>query len=158
MEIRTEIEIEASAAEVWSVLIDFARYPEWNPFIVRLQGERAEAAALDVELSLPESNREQRYRAQVVRAEEGRELCWESQLGLKALFCQRHFFRVEALGPEKTRFVHGEDFTGWLLKPLIGRVTEAARGLVYMNQALKRRVEAVSASRTSSALSDRERR
>jgi hypothetical protein len=31
-----EVEIAAPAAFVWDVLVDFARYPEWNPFTVRV--------------------------------------------------------------------------------------------------------------------------
>ena len=29
----TDVEIDASAERVWSVLADFDAYPEWNPFI-----------------------------------------------------------------------------------------------------------------------------
>jgi uncharacterized protein YndB with AHSA1/START domain len=32
-EIYTEIEINASAEEVWHVLTDFGAYPEWNLFL-----------------------------------------------------------------------------------------------------------------------------
>ena len=38
-EIQTEIEINASAEKVWRVLIDFAAYSEWNPFVRRVEGE-----------------------------------------------------------------------------------------------------------------------
>jgi uncharacterized protein YndB with AHSA1/START domain len=31
-----EVEIDAPAAFVWDVLVDYARYPEWNPFTVRV--------------------------------------------------------------------------------------------------------------------------
>lgn len=31
-----EVEIDAPAELVWSVVVDFARYPEWNPFTVRV--------------------------------------------------------------------------------------------------------------------------
>ena len=32
--LHTEIQIEAGPAEVWAVLTDFARYADWNPFLV----------------------------------------------------------------------------------------------------------------------------
>jgi hypothetical protein len=61
---------------------------------------------------------------------------------MKGLFDGEHFFRLEPRGEARTRVVQGEDFSGVLLRFLLPRVTEAARGFVYMNQALKRRVEA----------------
>ena len=32
-----EVEIAAPAAYVWDVLTDFAHYPQWNPFTVRVE-------------------------------------------------------------------------------------------------------------------------
>ena len=37
-EIVTEVEIAAPPDRVWAVLTDGAKYPEWNPFIVSMQG------------------------------------------------------------------------------------------------------------------------
>ena len=38
MRIQTEIEIDAPAEEVFSILMDFDKYPEWNPLTVRIDG------------------------------------------------------------------------------------------------------------------------
>ena len=38
LEIETKIRINASPKQVWDVLIDFERYPEWNPFIKSIKG------------------------------------------------------------------------------------------------------------------------
>jgi hypothetical protein len=141
MEVRTEIEILAPIQDVWKVLLDFARYPEWNPFIVELLGEAAKERSLDVTLSLPDSHREHRLKARVLACEQDRELRWVVHFGMKGLFDGEHFFRLESHGERRTRLVHGEDFSGILLKFFLTRVTEASRGFVYMNQALKRRVE-----------------
>jgi len=140
MEIRTEIEIAAPPSDVWRVLSDFRRYPEWNPFIVALRGEAKTGAALDLTISLPDSNNERVLRAQLLRCEPEDELRWLGHLWMKGLFDGEHFVRLEARG-DKTRVIQGEDFSGVLLRFLMPRVTEAARGFVYMNQALKRRVE-----------------
>jgi hypothetical protein len=142
MEIRTEVEISAPPAEVWRVLLDFPRYPEWNPFIVELRGEAESGALLELTLSLPDSNRERALRARLLKCEAERELRWLAHSWMKGLFDGEHFFRLEPRGETRTRVVQGEDFSGILLRLLLPRVTEAARGFVYMNQALKRRVEA----------------
>ena len=46
------VEIEAPQAFVWDVLVDYARYPEWNPYTVRVD-TRLEVGA-DVVLHLPD--------------------------------------------------------------------------------------------------------
>jgi uncharacterized protein YndB with AHSA1/START domain len=38
-ELSTEIEIDAPPADVWRVLSDSEAYPEWNPFIRKLEGD-----------------------------------------------------------------------------------------------------------------------
>lgn len=141
MEVRTEIEISAPAAEIWKVLLDFRRYPEWNPFIVRIAGEPEVGSRLAITLSLPDSNREREIGPRLLRCDADRELRWLGHLGMKGLFDGEHFFRLEARGDGTTRVVHGEDFSGILLRFMLNQVTEATRGFVYMNQALKRRVE-----------------
>ena len=35
-----KIEIAAPPTAVWAILMDFDRYPEWNPFIVKISGDR----------------------------------------------------------------------------------------------------------------------
>ena len=43
-ELRREVEIAAPAERVWSVLVDFDAYPDWNPFIRSIQGACEPAA------------------------------------------------------------------------------------------------------------------
>ncbi|MFZ5894548.1 MAG: SRPBCC family protein [Myxococcota bacterium] len=141
MEVRTEIEISASPAEIWKVLLDFRHYPEWNPFIVHINGEAKVGAELGMTLSLPDSNRERELSARLLKCEEQRELRWLGHLWMKGLFDGEHFFKLEPRPDGTTRLVQGEDFNGILLRFMLAQVTEATRGFVYMNQALKRRIE-----------------
>jgi hypothetical protein len=154
MEIRTEIEIAASPREVWHVLADFPRYPEWNPFIVGIRGKLELGARLSVVESEPESHRERALEVRVKCCEANRELRWLAHTLMKGLLDGEHFLVLEAAGAGKTRVIHGENTTGILLRFALGRVTLKTRGLVYMNQALKRRVESLSGGRTSSARAD----
>ena len=51
------------------------------------------------------------------------------------------FSRLVPIDSARTRFVHGEDFTGILVQAMGRTLTQTARACVGMNQALKRRVE-----------------
>ena len=141
MEIRTEVEIAAPATEVWRILTDFPRYQEWNPFITDIAGECTPGSALEVQLSLPEG-RDYTLRPRLLRCEADRELSWRGHLLFAGLFDGEHFFRLQEVGENRTRFVQGENFSGVLVRFSGRTITRAARGFVYMNQALKRRVEA----------------
>lgn len=140
--LHTEIEIAATPERVWSVLTDFASFPDWNPFIPRLDGEAAVGARLDTDLR-PPGGRGMRFRPTVLAATPGRELRWLGHAGPPGLFDGEHAFRIEPLGPERVRFVQEERFSG-LLAPLVLRFAEAGTraGFEAMNRALKVRAEA----------------
>jgi hypothetical protein len=140
MQLNTEIEIDAPAERVWQELLAFDAYSEWNPFITRIAGRPEQGAELDLTFSLPEGG-EYSARPMVIRVNPGQELRWHGKSWLRGLFDTEHWFRLQPLGEQRTRFVHGQEFKGLLLKLMERRLTLTARGCVYMNQALKRRVE-----------------
>jgi len=47
-ELKTEIEIEATPARVWSILLDFPSYPDWNPFVCSVKGIAKEGDRLTI--------------------------------------------------------------------------------------------------------------
>src|SRR4051812_12079351 len=115
MEIRSELEIAAPAAEVWGILTDFPRYQEWNPFITELDCAGVVGSPLELRLSLPEG-RDYRLKARLLRIEQDYELRFRAHLLFPGLFDGEHFLRVQALDPKRTRFVQGENFSGVLLR------------------------------------------
>jgi hypothetical protein len=140
MQLRTEIEIDAPPERVWSVLTDFPRYHAWNPFITSVEGELEVGSTLTIRVTPPESS-ESKLRPKLLVCEAPCELRWRGHLFVKGLLDGEHFFQVEELPEGRTRFVQGEDFSGVLLRFVHRQLTEVARGFVYMNQALKKRVE-----------------
>ncbi len=140
MQLRTEIEILAPASRVWETLVDFARYAEWNPFIPEISGDLRVGAELHMVVAPPGGN-EVKLQPKLLVVEPARELRWRGKLLVKALFEGEHFMQLVELAPGRTRFVHGENFSGVLVKLLGRALTQTARGFVFMNQALKRRVE-----------------
>jgi hypothetical protein len=142
-EIVTEIDIAAPAERVWTVLTNFASYPEWNPFITRISGELRVGARLEARV-VPPGSRGMTFRPRVVALEANRELRWLGRLGLPGIFDGEHAFRIEPIGPDRVRFVHSERFSGMLV-PLARRSLDRGtrQGFEALNRALKQRAEAV---------------
>ena len=140
LELRTEIEIDAPPERVWAVLIDFEKFPDWNPFIRSIRGNVQVGSRLDVLLGAS-GTRAMRFRPTVKAVVPNRELRWLGRLGLPRLFDGEHIFQIEPLGPIRSRFVQRERFRG-LFVPLLARSLnrDARRGFEEMNRALRERV------------------
>jgi hypothetical protein len=122
------------------VLTDFPSYHAWNPFITKIQGELTVGNTLTVSMSPPDMG-ETTLKPTLLVYDAPRELRWRGHLWFKGLFDAEHFFQVQERDG-RTRFVHGEDFNGVLVRFANRQLTQVARGFVYMNQALKKHLEA----------------
>lgn len=140
-ELRTEIEFEGTPEEVWAVLTDLPAYPEWNPFIERIDGELLVGGKLDVRLQ-PVDERGITMHPTVLVAEPGRELRWIGHLMIPGIFDGQHSFLIEEAGPGRVRFVQSERFGGILLPLMWKKLRDGgtAKGFRAMNEALARRV------------------
>jgi hypothetical protein len=139
--IRTEIEINAPIEDVWTVLMDHQAYPEWNPFVKKISGSTTPGDHLQVTLQ-SEGNKPMDFKPKVLVNKTNEEFRWIGKLGFKGVFDGEHYFLVEAIGPNQTKFIQGEKFTGILsgiLMKMIGDDTIA--GFNSMNEALKSRSE-----------------
>ena len=140
-ELRSEIEIHASAEQVWQLLTDFANFPQWNPFIHQASGNIKIGERLEVYIQ-PSGARGMTFRPIILKAEPNQELRWLGSLLIPGLFDGEHIFTIEQLESNRVRFVQREIFTG-LLVPFLGRGsdTDTRRGFEEMNYALKARAE-----------------
>ncbi len=140
-ELRSHIEIEASAERVWQVLTDFAAYPEWNPFIRRVNGRPEVEERLVVRMR-PSGTRGMTFRPTVMRVEPNRQLRWLGHLLVPGLFDGEHIFEIEELDRDRVLFIQRESFKG-LLVPLLARSLDrnTQRGFEEMNRALRERAE-----------------
>jgi hypothetical protein len=135
------IDIDAPAERVWQVVSDFARYPDWNPFIVRAAGEPRAGERLDVTIAAP-GMKPVRFRPRVLDVEPGRLIRWKGEFKLPGLFDGRHALIVDPLDGERSRFTTHEDVTGIML-PFAGKVMAASQqGFELMARAVKERAEA----------------
>jgi hypothetical protein len=140
-ELESEIEINASAESVWRVLIDFDAYPSWNPFIKEISGRPAVGEKLRAFIQ-PPGGKGMVFKPTVLKAEKNRELRWLGHLVMPRLFDGEHYFRIESIHANGVRFVHGEIFSGLLVRLFAGSLdTGTLSGLREMNEALKRRAE-----------------
>ncbi|MDE1172841.1 MAG: SRPBCC domain-containing protein [Parvibaculaceae bacterium] len=137
-ELRTEIEIGASASAVWEVLRDFPAYPGWNPFITHIEGTLRPGERLKVRLS-SHGGAARTFHPVLLSVDPGLLIRWRGRLALPRLFDGEHYFALVPSG-EGTRFVHGESFSGVLLW-LVGTDRFEA-DFRSMNEALKQRVNA----------------
>jgi hypothetical protein len=138
-ELHTEIDIPATAAEVWAHLTDLGTYARWNPFIVSAAGEVAVGRRLDLRMQ-PPGGRAMTFRPTVTAVSPGRVFEWLGHLGVPGLFDGRHRFEL-APTDSGTRLTQREEFTGLLVRPLRRSLdTRTKAGFDAMNEALRRRV------------------
>lgn len=141
-EIRTSVEIAASAEQVWAVLADFSGYPQWNPFIRRIDGWPERGERLTVEIH-PPGGKMMQFRPRLLEAVRPERICWLGRTGgVPWLLDGEHHFYLEQLDGGGVRFHHGERFRG-VLVPFMKQMLEAQvrPGFEAMNRALKQRVE-----------------
>lgn len=141
-QIQTVVDIAADRATVWKVLTDFAAYPEWNPFVRRVEGEPESGAWLKVTLQLPGMSAIS-FRSQVQPAEAPDKFGWRGHLLIPGLFSGHHQFHLQVHG-EATRLHHFEQFSGVLVSLMWWKIEAPSRiGFEAMNAALKARAESM---------------
>ena len=142
--IDTEIKITASPEQVWGVLTATEQFPTWNPFITSIEGNLEVNGRLSVKIE-PSDGKPMGFKPVVREVEPENKLSWLGHLYFPGLFDGRHEFIINDIGSEAIIFIHREEFSGLLVPLLWNWVEKSTRsGFVLMNQALKKRVEAIS--------------
>jgi len=140
--IRTEITINATPSKVWNILMDFPRHTEWNPFM-QIEGEAIVGSRLKNTMHL-EGQKPQVFRPEVLEVVPEKTFRWEGHLFFKGLFDGEHYFQLEPIAEGNTRLIHGENFRGLLVIPLLKMIGEQTReAFERMNRALKEKCELI---------------
>ncbi len=136
--IRHEIRIRATAERVWSELVAFERFPEWNPMIVRMKGRPEEGSSIAFRVRL-ENGLKLPLWGRIVRCRASEELRWRA--GVPGLLSGEHYVTLMPTGGGVI-VAHGEDFRGALCAVLGGTLRRLGAPLyARMNEALKARTE-----------------
>ena len=136
MKIETSILIHSTPTIVWSILTEFEKYPEWNPFVKSLKGSVAEGKQIEVQLP------GMKFKPTVVTFKPKQEFAWLGHLWIKGLFDGQHSFRLVDNHDGTTTFYHSENFSG-ILVPIFKQklLKDTLNGFEHMNQKLKARAE-----------------
>lgn len=139
--IETSIIINAPATEVWETLIDFSKYPQWNPFIQKIAGNPVSGALLEVDIQ-PPGQQKMTFRPTVLVSEANQEFRWRGKTFIKGLFDGEHYFQLTPVDAQRTRLDQGEYFSGLLSGVIFAKIGLSTKhGFEAMNTALKKRVE-----------------
>jgi len=140
-EIKTEIEIAASASEVWAILMDFHTWAEWNPIVNQASGTATLGAKLSITMRGPEGKDGQKYFPQITEFSAPSSFRWRAYMMLGFLFTNDKIFELEET-TAGIRLTHIEAFSGLLVPLFWGKLKDYVPGsLRSMNEALKKRAE-----------------
>jgi hypothetical protein len=148
--IEQEILIDAPADQVWAVVSDLARYPEWNPFVVSCTSTLVPGDPIAMRVRIF-ARFAQPQRETILEHEPGRWLCYglpPSRLGALA---SRRSHEVSPAGASRARYVSHFELSGWLA-PLVEWLLGARlrAGFGAMSAALQARAEALAGTRNYS--------
>ena len=136
--IKTSIDINAPAKDVWAVLTDFPAYGQWSNFS-KIDG--VAQAGTKLAMKMPGMS----FGSTVTAATPEQTLEWAAWIFSKNIFEGRHTFTLTRNADGSTHLDNTETFLGGLVWPLQGMFKQnegrRANGYDGFNQALKKRVE-----------------
>lgn len=135
-QIKTSIIINATPQRVWSILTDFEKYPNWNPFLTSLEGDVKVGNTIKVNAG------GMNFKPTVLAFEPNKELRWLGKLLFSGVFDGEHIFIIEDNGDGTVTFRQDENFNGFLVGPFANKLDNDTKpGFEAMNQKLKELAE-----------------
>lgn len=137
------LDIDAPAELVWSVITDFPRYAEWNPFLrdCRTTLKPGDPIDLQVQLLGPTPRPQREW---MLTHTPGREFSYSMKPAPLGALRSRRSHTVTALGPNRSRYESHFELAGWmqpLVRGLLG--SKLQQGFAGMTAGIKSRAEAL---------------
>jgi len=139
--VEAQIEIAAPAVFVWDVLVDFPRYPHWNPYIRSIEGLPDLGSKIQIKIS-PPGTKQHFYSPTILEYHPPSLMSWETRLASFKMAKVKRSFHIEKLDKNNTLFKQHLYGSG-ILMPLYRSFLQVNvfKGLEEMNLALKKVAE-----------------
>lgn len=138
--IYTDIIIDATPKQVWSVLTDTDSYKNWAVFLVDIKGDIEDGEKITLVFKINPEKEKFTTIDHTISVIEGKEFFWAEKGpgGIK----DNHHFKVESIGDGKTKFIQSDEIMKgmtWLLGNNLSKMY--ADGYQAFNRQLKAEVE-----------------
>ena len=137
--IYTDIIIDATPEQVWSVLTDTASYKNWAAFLVDIQGEIKDGAKITAVFQTNPKKEKHTTIEHTISVTDGKEFFWAEKGpgGIK----DNHHFKVESTGDGKTKFIQSDEIMKGITWLMGGNLSKMyAEGYQAFNRNLKAEV------------------
>lgn len=140
-EVKTEIEIKAPVETVWTALIDFKAWSEWNPIVNYIIGKAEDQAKLKIIMTGANGTDGQKYQAEITEFNAPYAFRWRAKMMTGLLFTNdKTFLLSENNGI--TKLTHCETFSGLFVPLFWGKLSKFVPSMLNrMNTALKIEIE-----------------
>ncbi len=138
--IYTDIIINGSAAQVWSVLKDTKSYKNWAVFLTDIEGELKNGTKITAKFQLNPSKKKYNSIDHTIQVVDGKSFYWAEKgpMGI----CDNHHFIIETIDENSSRFIQKDELTKGATFLLGGYLSKIyTKGYQRFNRALKQEVE-----------------
>lgn len=144
-EIKTEIEISAPVAQVWSVLANIDEWADWSPIINQSSGVAALGSTLAITMMSKKKGKDgPKYNPVITILDEPTSFRWRAKMIAGFIMSNDKVIELEETNTG-TRLVHKELFSGMVVPLFWSSVEKNVPAMLNsMNEALKIKVEKLS--------------
>ena len=141
-EIKTEIDISAPPAKVWSIITDINGWQQWSPIINASQGDASIGSKLSITMMGKEAGKDgPKYNPVITELKQASYFRWRAHMLAGFIFTNDKVFELEETATG-TRLIHTEMFKGLLAPIFCGQMEKGVPPMLHaMNNALKELAE-----------------
>jgi hypothetical protein len=138
-EVVTQIIIESTPDEVWSMLVNFEKYPDWHTYIKKIEGKPVKKTKIKVTYKKNDTM-DAVFSAYIIDNDPNKILSWGGSLGF--IFRAKHYFIIEVINNNSVKLIQGEYWRG-IFGGMYGKniYVDTTRKYELMNNKLKQILE-----------------